>query len=133
MKTSLKILMIGGFGTYQSQLVKILNEIDEVELVGHILSGEEAINTYSSKNPDIILIDIITDGISGLETARWIKEQNPGIKIIILSTEFNKEFLLAVVTQGFDGYLVKNVNGDILKEAIQSLCTGDRYFIKNQN
>jgi DNA-binding NarL/FixJ family response regulator len=122
--------MIGGFSSYQNQLVETLKEIDEVEMVGHILSGEEAINTYATKNPDIILIDIITDGISGLETARWIKEQNPDIKIIILSSDFNKEFLLAVVTLGFDGYLVKNVDKNILKDAIQSLCTGERYFIK---
>src|SRR5690349_19804179 len=87
MKPKLKVLLIGGVG---GKLFDALQQINEVEIIAHVISGEDAINHYAQLAPDVILVDIITEGITGLETARWIKEQSPSIKIILLSTQFNK-------------------------------------------
>ena len=128
MKPKLKVLVIGGGGVSQLKLIHVLQQIDEVEVIAHVTSGEEAINQYSQLAPDLILVDIITNGITGLETARWIREQTPLIKIILLSTQFNKEFFSAIMTMGLDGYIVKDITAPVLREALKSLCAGTQYF-----
>src|SRR5690348_2400260 len=122
MKLKLKVLVIGGISGSQVKLINVLEQIEEVEVIAHVGCGEDAINQYSQLAPDVILIDVLTDGITGLETARWIKEQTPEMKIILLSSEFNKEFLGAIMTMGLDGYIVKDINAPMLREALKSLC-----------
>ena len=125
MKPKLKVLLIGGVG---GKLFDALQQINEVEIIAHVISGEDAINHYAQLAPDVILVDIITEGITGLETARWIKEQSPSIKIILLSTQFNKEFLVAIMTMGLDGYIVKDITAPVLRDALKTLCDGKKYF-----
>jgi DNA-binding NarL/FixJ family response regulator len=128
MNRKFRIVVIGGAGASQQTLRGVLDEIPEAELVATIDSGEDGINRYSNLNPDVILVDMITDGISGLETARWIKEQSPEIRIILLSSKFNQDFLHAVVSMGFDGYLIKDITPTLMREALQSLCQRDRHI-----
>jgi DNA-binding NarL/FixJ family response regulator len=132
MTTKFRVLVIGGVGESQKKLTSVFRQIREVELVGVIDSGEDGVNQYSRMQPDVIFVDMLTDGISGLETARWIKEQTPSIKIIILASQFNKEFLHAVVTMGFDGYLIKDVTPKLIREALKSLACGNQYLVKRK-
>jgi DNA-binding NarL/FixJ family response regulator len=129
MAANYRVMVIGGVGESQQKLSSVFREIREAELIAVVDSGEEGVNRYSQLKPDVIIVDMITDGISGIETARWIKEQTPSIKIIILSSQFNKEFLHAIVTMGVDGYLIKDVNATLIREALKSLSAGSNYFV----
>jgi DNA-binding NarL/FixJ family response regulator len=132
MTAKFRVLVIGGVGESQLKLSSVLGQVPEIEVIGMIDSGEEGVNVYSRLQPDVIFVDMITDGFTGLETARWIKEQTPSIKIIILASQFNKDFLNAVLSMGVDGYLVKDVTPPLIREALKSLTAGDQYIIKRQ-
>jgi DNA-binding NarL/FixJ family response regulator len=128
MKPKLRVLVIGGRGPTMQKLNDSLGEIQGIKVVAHFESGTDGINSYRDHDPNVVLVDIVTDGIGGLETARSIKEQSPDVKIIILSTEFNREFLHAVITLGFDGYVVKDAVPEILKEALHALVAGETFY-----
>jgi DNA-binding NarL/FixJ family response regulator len=73
-------------------------------------------------------MDIVMDGMTGLEATRWIKEQSQTIKVIIITSEVKKEFVATGIKCGIDGYLPKDVNKDILIEAIHKVYQGGKYF-----
>jgi DNA-binding NarL/FixJ family response regulator len=73
-------------------------------------------------------MDIMMRGMTGIEAARWIKEQKPDTKIILISGEVNKEYIAAGIKAGINGYLPKDSSRDTLIQAIQAVMKGERYF-----
>ena len=67
-------------------------------------------------------------GMSGLEATRWVKEQRPETKVIIISSEINKNFVSTGIKCGIDGYLPKNIDKKTLIEAIRTVNNGEKYF-----
>lgn len=121
-----KTMFVGDF--YKSTVVLMLQLINGFEIVGMSLSGEEAINMYSSVKPDVIFVNVLLEGMSGFEMARFIREQNPDIKIIILSESFTVEFLRTSMEMGLEGYLPKDVDYHIVEQAIEKIKNNKRCF-----
>jgi DNA-binding NarL/FixJ family response regulator len=67
-------------------------------------------------------------GMSGIEATRWIKEQKPETKVILISSEVNKEFIAAGIKAGINGYLPKDSNRETLFQAIKAVMKGERFF-----
>lgn len=124
----INILLVDDHTMLRDGLASILNKIDNIKVVGGLSSGEEAINSFKSYNPDIILMDIVMGGMTGLEATRWIKEQDNTIKIIIISSEVKKEFVSTGIQCGIDGYLPKDSDKATLVEAIETVSKGGKYF-----
>src|SRR5690606_36102653 len=93
-----------------------------------VSSGEEAISELPALQPDVILMDIMMGGMRGIEATRWIKEQDASNKVILISSEINKELVTAGIQCGIDGYLPKDVDVDVLAKAIRTVRDGGRYF-----
>lgn len=128
MKASLRVLLVGDHDSGNDQMMEILQGMNAIEIVGYVSNGEDAINAYSALNPDVIFIDVIMDGMTGLEAARWIKEQDNEVQIVLLSEALRKEFLYIGTEMELDGYLPKGAQKSTLNNAIERLKAGKRYF-----
>lgn len=128
MSNPVKVLLVDDHTILRDGIASILNQIEGIEVVGGLSSGEEAVNEFATYHPDVILMDVMMRGMTGLEATRWIKEQNSTIKIIIISSEIKKEFVSAGIKCGIDGYLPKDVDKATLVEAIRSVMQGQKYF-----
>jgi DNA-binding NarL/FixJ family response regulator len=106
----------------------MLKQVDDIQVVGALSSGEDAVSKVNILVPDVILMDIMLKGMTGIEATRWIKERNSKIKIILLSMEVKKEFVTAGIQSGIDGYLPKDVERSILLDAIRMAYQGGKYF-----
>ncbi|HEY9045084.1 MAG TPA: response regulator transcription factor [Ohtaekwangia sp.] len=126
--SSIRAIVVDDHGLVRQGIVSLLRETGEVEILKSMDSGEEAINMATELSPDIVLMDIVMKGMTGIEATRWIKEQNPNIKVILLSSEVNKDFIRAGLRSGMDGYLNKDSSADILLKAIRSVMKGEKYF-----
>jgi DNA-binding NarL/FixJ family response regulator len=85
------------------------------EVVGEAKSGEEAIEQVEALHPELILMDINMDGISGIEATRRITTEHPEVKVILLSTYDEEDLPLAARTCGALGYVHKEQFGpDVL-------------------
>lgn len=102
--------------------------IQDVEIVGLVASGEEAINLARTTKPGVVLMDIMMPGMNGIEASRWIKEIDEEIRIIIVTMEISKDYVSAAIKSGVDGYLSKDSSKEILLEAIRSVYAGERCF-----
>lgn len=100
--------------------LKMILELDkEIEVVGTCTNGDEAYRLTQEKQVDVVLMDIrmpICDGISG---TRKIKETNPNIKVLILTTFKDDEFIFQALKNGANGYILKNTPSVKIKEQIK--------------
>lgn len=126
--TKIKVLIVDDHRLLRDGLAALLSQADDIEIVGSVPSGEEAISVFPSLKPDVILMDIMMGGMTGIEATRWIKEQDSNIKVVLISSEIRKELVTAGIQCGIDGYLPKDVDLNVLGEAIRTVKNGGRYF-----
>ncbi|HNP16828.1 MAG TPA: response regulator transcription factor [Fulvivirga sp.] len=124
----IKVILVDDHLLLLEGIASMLQNIEYIKIVGKASSGEEAINLVNELTPDIVLMDIVMQGMTGIEATKWIKEQNDTIKIIILTSEVNEKYVSLAIKAGVDGYLPKNVEKPILIEAINKVNAGERYF-----
>jgi len=85
------------------------------EVVGEAKSGEEAVEQAAALHPQLVLMDINMDGISGIEATRRITAENPGIRVVLLSTYDAEDLPADARTCGALGYVHKEQFGpDVL-------------------
>ncbi len=98
---------------------------EDMEVVGEAGDGEEAIQLAEQLKPDIILMDIAMPKLNGIEATRRIKSSCPSISILVLTAYDNEEFIFALLEAGVAGYLLKNVRGQELLNAIRATYEGE--------
>ncbi len=98
-----------------------LNSDESINIVGCAGNGYETIDLCGKGNVDVVLMDIKMPECDGIEATKIIKEKYRFIKIIILTTFTNDESFRAAISNGADGYLLKDVTPDILINAIKNV------------
>jgi DNA-binding NarL/FixJ family response regulator len=124
----IRIALVDDHSILREPLAAMLHQVNDFQVVGSFASGEEIVSKFDVSNPDVVLMDIMMSGMTGIEATRWLKERSSKIKIILLSGEMNRELVKAGIQSGIEGYLPKNVEKDILIEAIRAVYTGEKYF-----
>lgn len=124
----IKVVIVDDHGLLRQGIASLLEGEKNIQVLSGLSSGEEAVNLHSSLQPDVFLMDIMMKGMNGIEATRWIKEQNPAVKIILISSEINKDFITAGIKAKIDGYLLKDVTKEDLISAIQKVVRGEQAF-----
>ena len=124
----IEVLLCDDHKLIRDGIESMLLNTDDIEVVGSVSSGEEAVNEVRLRRPDLILMDIMMGGMTGIEATRWIKEFDPTIKIILVTMEISKEYVSAGIKSGVDGYLPKDIDKETLLEAIRTVTNGGRFF-----
>ncbi len=124
----IKVLLVDDHTVVRDSIAIMLAQLDDIQIVGSLSSGEELISKMRDLNPDMIIMDIHMKGMTGIEATRWVKERNNKIKVILLSMEVKKELVSAGIQSGIDGYLPKDVEKSTLIEAIRVVSKGEKYF-----
>jgi len=96
----------------------------DMELVGEAQTGRQAVDLVSKTQPDVLLLDIQMPDMDGLQAARLIKASHPALPILILTSFRDDAQLYAALRQGVNGYLLKDIGGDELVEAIRGAFQG---------
>ena len=97
---------------------------DDISIVGIARNGSEAVALAESLSPEIILMDVHMPVMNGVEATGKIKEKNPAIKIIMLSTYDEDEYVREALRHGAIGYLLKDISPTELIAAIRALQSG---------
>ena len=86
--------------------------------------GEEALILVEEVKPDVILLDWMIEGISGIEVCRDIRSSHPEVSCVILTSFDDEEALFAAVMAGASGYLLKQIRGSSLIDGIRQVAAG---------
>ena len=104
---------------------RLLQEKPDLEIVGEAGSGEEAVQLVIKLQPDVVIMDIATPKMNGIEATRQIKLLIPATAVLVLSAYDDDEYVFGLLDAGAAGYLLKTVTGDMLAEAIRNVSRGE--------
>lgn len=103
----------------------MLADDPEFEIVAEMGDGAAAVAAYRDARPDVVLLDVRMPGLSGIDTARALLAEDPGARIIALSSFTTEDLIDAMMAAGVRGYLPKEVSETALKEALHRVARGE--------
>lgn len=106
--------------------IKMILSLDnEINVIDEAGNGKQLFEVLSTKMPDIVLMDIRMPVMDGVEATRLIKERYPSIKVIILTTFNEDEYIFKGLKNGADGYILKDSGADDIINAIKTSYNGN--------
>lgn len=125
MVKKIRILLIDDHPLFRSGLKFLLNNQDDIDIVGEAQNGIEGIKLAQSLKPDIILLDLDMPRMGGRETLQQLLIINPDFNVLILTVSEDSDDLIQCMTIGAKGYLLKNINTDFLLDSIHNVFEGN--------
>jgi NarL family two-component system response regulator LiaR len=120
----IRVMIVDDHGMVRKGLMAYLKHITDIELVGEARDGQEAIEMCEKLEPDVILMDLIMPEMDGAAATRIIHKQWPQVQVIALTSFQEKNLVQDALQAGAISYLLKNVSGSDLAEAIRAACAG---------
>ncbi len=123
----MKILLCDDQAVIRDGLEMLLNLEKDIQVVGSASDGAEAIELAAQKQPDLILMDLKMPGTNGIEATRQIRAKFPNIKVLVLTTYDDDEWVFDAVRAGASGYLLKDTPRQKIIEAIRGTMEGKSF------
>jgi len=120
----IRVMVVDDHSMVRRGLVAYLEEETDLELVGEASDGEEAVQLCDQLRPDIILMDLIMPELGGADATRSIRKRCPQVQVIALTSFQDKELVQEALQAGAISYLLKNISGKDLVEAIRAAYAG---------
>ena len=105
-------------------LEMILSADREIEVIAVAYDGAEALRLIPEKNPDIVLMDLMMPGMNGVQATRQIRSKYPEIKVLVLTTYADDEWVFDAIRSGASGYLLKGTPRAELVKAVKGTASG---------
>lgn len=121
----IRVLIVDDHALIREGLRKVLSLEKRINVIGEAATGEEALEFIRQQQVDIVLLDINLPGINGIELCRIIKRDNSGISVIALTIHDQDEYLFEMIRAGVAGYLLKDINPELLVETILRVAAGE--------
>lgn len=123
--TKIRILLADDHVLVREGTRELLGREDDLEVIAEAGDGEDAVRLAAAERPDVALVDIAMPKLNGIEATKQIKVQSPGTAVLILTAYDDDQYVFALLEAGAAGYLLKNVRGRDLVEAVRSVHAGE--------
>ena len=121
----IKILIADDHAVVREGTRKILEQEQDLEVVGEAGDGEEAVRQATSLKPDVAIIDVAMPKLDGIEATKQIKALCPTITVLILSAYDDDQFVFSLLEAGAAGYLLKSIRSRELVDAVRAVHAGE--------
>jgi DNA-binding NarL/FixJ family response regulator len=125
---SLRVLVVDDHPVFRSGLRSAVAATPGAEWIGEATDGEEAVTLARELQPDVVLMDLRMDQMSGTEATRRIMAGRPDTKVLVLTMSDDDESIFAALRAGASGYLLKGVGEAEIAAAITAVGRGDALF-----
>ena len=120
----IRILIADDQELMRQSIRMMLDGVDDFEVTDAVSNGTEVIRSVRENKPDIVLMDVRMPKMDGVVCTKIIKENCPEIKVIILTTFDDDEYVINAIKNGASGYLLKGISFDELTESIRKVYGG---------
>ncbi|WP_187355524.1 response regulator [Paenibacillus tengchongensis] len=124
MEDAIKVLLVDDHEMVRIGLAAVLGTEDGIEVVGEAGSGEEGIRLAQEYKPDVVLMDLVMEGMDGIETTRQLMKLFPECKVIVLTSYLDDEKMYPVIEAGAFSYLLKTSRASEVADAIRAAARG---------
>lgn len=129
MKT--KILIADDHSMFADGIASILNEQENLEVIGKCIDGLSVEGFLENNEVDLILLDVNLPGKNGIEVCKDVLKVYPKIHILAISMHNQESYVSEILKNGAKGYILKNTGRDELLQAISSIQNGETFFSKD--
>ncbi|NEM07179.1 response regulator [Geodermatophilus normandii] len=123
--SAVRVLVVDDQALFREALVTLLGARPEVEVVGEAGDGHQALDRSAALRPDVVLMDLHMPVLDGIGATRRLRVEQPGVRVLALTTFDDDEDVFAALRAGALGYLLKDVSSDRLVEAVLSAVRGE--------
>ncbi|MDB5262280.1 MAG: DNA-binding response regulator [Adhaeribacter sp.] len=124
-----RVALVDDHKLFRKGMLELINGFTGYEVVWEAENGKDFTQKISPQNlPDIVLLDISMPMMDGYETARWMEQRFPEVKILALSMHNDDETILKMLKSGVNGYVLKNADPAELKAALKALEQEGSYY-----
>jgi DNA-binding NarL/FixJ family response regulator len=110
-------------------LQKVLSEFEEIGVTGIYKNGKDLLKGLNYSMPDVLILDVQMPDLTGLEVAKTIREKNEDLKILVLSGIESQFYIMDLIKQGCNGYLLKSsTDHRLLVEGIKAVYKGELFL-----
>ena len=122
----IKVMIVDDQVILSEGIRSVLSSSDELEVIAVSHDGQEALDEMAEgKVPDVMLLDIRMPGMNGVVTTGEVKKKYPSVKVLMLTTFDDSDYILSALNNGACGYLLKDIGANALIEAIKNAYAGD--------
>lgn len=121
----IRVVIADDHAVVRTGLSQLVETFEGVELVGTATDGEEAVAVSREREPDVVLMDLEMPTLDGIAATRRIKEAQPNVAVVVLTSFSDRERILGALDAGAAGYLLKDAEPEELSKAIRAAARGE--------
>jgi DNA-binding NarL/FixJ family response regulator len=123
--SAVRVLVVDDQALFREALGTLLGARPEIEVVGEAGDGHQALERAAALAPDVVLMDLHMPVLDGIGATRRLRVEQPGVRVLALTTFDDDEDVFAALRAGALGYLLKDVSSDRLVEAVLAAARGE--------
>ncbi|MCL4371175.1 MAG: response regulator transcription factor [Chloroflexi bacterium] len=123
--SKIRVLLADDHAVVREGTRQLLEREPDLEVAGEAADGLEAVELAKRVRPDVAIIDIAMPNMNGIEATKHIKTDNPATAVLILTAYDDDQYIFALLEAGAAGYLLKNVHGRELIDAVRAVHGGE--------
>ena len=123
---SIRVFIVDDHPIVRQGVRSVLANHADIQVVGEADGASSLFANLDALKPDVILLDIRMPGQNGIEITQRLKREHPDVKVILLSTYDDEEFLFGALRAGAEGYLLKSASNEVLASSIRQVGRGER-------
>ena len=121
----IKVMVVDDQMELANEIAGILATDAALEVVGTAANGADAMEKMATCTPNVVLLDIRMPMMNGVVATQRIKSEYPDVKVVILTTFDDSDYILNAINNGASGYLLKDISGNALIDAVKNAYAGD--------
>ena len=123
--SKIRVLVTDDQTELANEISAVLATDPSLQVVGTACDGFDALEKIPTTKPDVVLMDIRMPNMNGVVATRRIKEEYPQVKVVILTTFDDSDYILNAINNGASGYLLKDIGASALISAVKNAYEGD--------
>ncbi len=123
----MKVIICDDQAIVRDGLEMLLNLEKDIEVVAQAQDGAEAVEQVRSHQPDLVLMDLKMPGMNGIEATRQIRAHYPAVKVLVLTTYEDDEWVFDAIRAGAAGYLLKDTPREAVIQAVRGTVAGKSF------
>jgi DNA-binding NarL/FixJ family response regulator len=124
----IRVFLVDDHALMCEGLRALLSYYSDVEVVGDVRDGAQAIAQVGQLRPDVVLMDIAMPGMNGIDATRVICEKYPDTRVLIVTQHDDRQYVVPLLQAGASGYILKRALGSDLVSALRAVARGETYL-----
>ncbi len=120
----IRVVLADDHSIVRKGIREFLEEAGDIQVVAEAADGEEALALVREHQPDVLVLDIRMPRLSGVEVARRVAAENPGVRILVLTAYDDDPYVTAIFKSGATGYVLKTADSEELVRAVRAVAAG---------